>query len=542
VLQKPPNFTGKDKGKAVSLSPPLGAGYALAKILIKLLPLLFFLLTSCATPKPPSPERPEAPPEVLPVEKPLEKPKPAEQLSPEPKDAVPEKAEPENPIKKPETDPVVIDPISLPESPPINPEDLYLRRLQTFPSSGVTKELPFRIFPQDALLQEAEGDNLVELKAVSRDNDTTVYTLNTEAVLITAPGYTPAVINLARYPDLVETKLEPDSGPLVRIGEIITNHQPKSVRFSPDGKSVFVANLGDFTALTQFQISPLSRIRNFEVPNEYRRDSGFVETLILPGRGEIWLSQMNRNIIHIFDINSAEYLAGIELSGVWPKILLSSPDERNVYISCWDSETVIEIDTRSRQEIRSFKTSGTPRGLALSPDGESLLAAIFSSSGVDRIDLESGNLIATYEASPGRNIAMRHIVFDKIRREYYITAMGARRVYRLSENAEWMGWWDVGDKPNTCEISPDGSRLFVSCRGPNNPDTGYLHKGYEFGKIYIINLTSGTVEGWIWGRDQPTGLDVSPDGRYLAFSDFLSHRLELYRITEVSRPTARGGR
>ena len=166
---------------------------------------------------------------------------------------------------------------------------------------------------------------------------------------------------------------------------------------------------------------------------------------------------------------------------------------------------------------------------------------MFSSSGIDRIDLKTGEIMATYEASPGRNFAMRHIVYDGFRGEYYITAMGAGRVYRLSENGEWLGWWDVGDKPNTCALSPDGSRLFVSCRGPNNPDTGYLHKGYELGKIFIINLISGSVEGWIWGRDQPTGLDVSPDGQYLVFSDFLSHRLELYRIISASRQGARVG-
>ena len=170
--------------------------------------------------------------------------------------------------------------------------------------------------------------------------------------------------------------------------------------------------------------------------------------------------------------------------------------------------------------------------MAFSPDGKDLLVAIFSTSAVDRINLEQGERTATHDAAPGHAYAMRHIVHDQRRGEYYITAMGVGRVYRLSEEGEWLGWWPVGEKPNTCAMSPDGRYLFVSCRGPNNPDTGYLTCGYEYGKIFIIDLESGESKDWIWGRDQPTGLDVSPNGNYLAFTDFLTHNVELYRITK----------
>ncbi len=503
------------------------------KLLIRIL-VLFFLLTSCATPELHPPEKIE-----ITEREPLKPGNDEVEVAveaPVKQEAVEQAPEPA-PVRK-----IEIVQEAVPAVPPVNPEALYARRLLTFPADEIEREITFRIFPREYLIQTAEGDVLLEIQAVSREKDRAVYSLRVGAVLISAPGYIPQIISLSQYDDIVETKLERRSGPLIHVGEISTDYQPKSVRFSPDGKSLFISNLGDFTALSQFSLNPLSQIRTFQVPQEYRRDSGFVETLILPGRKEIWLSQMTRNIIHIFDMNTGEYLEGIAVSGIWPKVLLASEDENRVYVSCWDSESIVEIDTESRREIRDFKSSGIPRGLAFSPDGSNLLAAIFSSSGVDRIDIETGELLTTYEASPGRITAMRHIVYDRFRKEFYITAMAAGKVYRLSENGEWLGWWDVGEKPNTCALSPDGSRLFVSCRGPNNPDTGYLHKGYEFGKIYVINLISGGVEDWIWGQDQPTGLDISPDGQFLAFSNFLSHKLELYRIARSSQPTARGGR
>ena len=520
------------------------------KLLTRIL-VLSFLLTSCATRGLHPPERTEISETVNsePWKEERKEAIPGEQKSvaetaAEPVETTPEPAPAPAPAPKeqPAVREVEIIQESAPAVSPVSPSALYAGRLQTYPAEETEREVTFRIFPLNSLIQRADGDTLLEIKAVSREKDRVVYNLKAGAVLLSAPGYIPQIVNLSQYSDIVETKLERRSGPLIRVGEISTGYQPKSVRFAPDGKSLFIANLGDFTALSQFNLNPLSQIRTFQVPQEYRRDSSFVETLILTGRKEIWISQMTRNIIHIFDINTGEYLGGIEVSGVWPKVLLATENEKRVYVSCWDSETIVEIDTESRREIRDFKTSGIPRGLAFSPDGKDLLAAIFSSSGVDRIDIESGELYTTYDASPGRITAMRHIVYDRFREEYYITAMAARRVYRLSADGMWLGWWEVGDKPNTCAISPDGSRLFVSCRGPNNPDTGYLHKGYEFGKIFVINLISGEVESWIWGQDQPTGLDISPDGQYLAFSDFLSHKLELYRITRSYQPAARGGR
>jgi hypothetical protein len=38
------------------------------------------------------------------------------------------------------------------------------------------------------------------------------------------------------------------------------------------------------------------------------------------------------------------------------------------------------------------------------------------------------------------------------------------------------------------------------------------------------------LEEKVRGKNQPTGLAVSPDGKHLAFTDFPDDNLELYRI------------
>ncbi len=402
-------------------------------------------------------------------------------------------------------------------------------RLSAYPDRIEQRKIGIRVFPQDAEIVSLSNLELVTLTPSHREHDTQWFTTNAGAIGLQSDGYITRVVPLIDG-EITEVKLERADSIVQRIGELPTGFQPKSVRFSPDGRYLFTIHLGDEIAINQYRVSPFDWVRSFNVPDEAARHKGFVESFILEKRKELWISQMTTNSIHIFNLETGAYISQVKLSGSWPKLLVASPDEKKMYASCWISNSISVIDTESYREVSSFKTGPIPRGLSLSRDVSEILVTRFSDSAVDRINLSTGKTQIVHDAGPKKPYAMRHIVYDKPRGEYYITAMGASRVYRLSETGQWMGFWEVGEKPNTCDISPDGQWLVVSCRGPNNPDTGYLTRGYEYGKIYFIRLDIGEVVSWIWGRDQPTGLDISSDGQYLAFTNFLSHSLELYEF------------
>ena len=71
--------------------------------------------------------------------------------------------------------------------------------------------------------------------------------------------------------------------------------------------------------------------------------------------------------------------------------------------------------------------------------------------------------------------------------------------------------------------------LFVSSRGPNNKED-YTKRSPENGKIQIIDTQTMKVIQAFEGGNQPTGLDISPDGKYLCFSNFPDENIELYEI------------
>jgi DNA-binding beta-propeller fold protein YncE len=85
----------------------------------------------------------------------------------------------------------------------------------------------------------------------------------------------------------------------------------------------------------------------------------------------------------------------------------------------------------------------------------------------------------------------------------------------------------VFSNPNTIAESPDGKYLYVSSRGHNNPKS-YLIKGHEFGKLNVIDSQTHKMIEQIEAGNQPTGLDVSPDGKYIVLTDFLDHAMRVY--------------
>ncbi|MCP4163287.1 MAG: YncE family protein [Deltaproteobacteria bacterium] len=425
-----------------------------------------------------------------------------------------------------------VEPIINIEEPPVPIEGIVAEE-KTVIEEKEPRELILRLFPNNAKVM-ANGE---PLEPIRRENDLAWYLTSATQLGIESNNYAPLSLFLPEMKDvpaeevvILEAKLEAENLPLELETELPTGIQPKSVRFSSDGKYLYVAHLAQTGAISRYKVEPFELDAQWNVPESWAEDKGFVETLLLPERGELWVTQMTRDVVHVFDSKSGLWLEAIETDGSWPKVLALSPDKTMVYISCWVSQSISEIDVDKRKVTRKFSVSGIPRGLAFSPNGEELLVTIFSSSAIDRINLKSGKLTESHIPVENTKYAMRHIVWDKYKKIYYITAMGKKRVYKMTPEGVFSGYWDVGEKPNTCAISPDGNWLFVSCRGPNNPDKGYLVEGYEYGKVYIINLKTDSIQGWIWGRDQTTGLDISPDGRWLAFTDFLDQNLEIYRI------------
>ncbi len=326
--------------------------------------------------------------------------------------------------------------------------------------------------------------------------------------------------------EIEEYKLERKNTYLIFDSFIQTGSQPKSVCFSPSGMYLVTALLTG-SGIEVFHADGYGKVRGVTLPKRYAEKKGFVELLFIKRLHELWVSQMTTGMIHVFDSRNFSYKMSFSSRGRWPKVIITDGKEQRAFISNWESHTVSVIDIEKHSVIKNVKVPGIPRGLGVSPDSRYLYAALYSAGTVVKIDLSSLKVIKIITI--GKGGAPRHIVVARKADRFYVSDMYRGTVSVVSIHTDRvLKTFYAGSNLNTIVLSPDERYLFISSRGKNSAE-GYLHKGPVFGKIFVYDTRKHRLVDWTWGGNQPTGLAVAPNGKMIAFTDFLDGRIEIYR-------------
>jgi YVTN family beta-propeller protein len=313
--------------------------------------------------------------------------------------------------------------------------------------------------------------------------------------------------------------LDPKGLLLHKVGEFRTGSNPKQVAFTPDSHQIWVTDLGQ-SGVEVFDALTLDRLASIPT-GAY----GTVEVTFTKDGSTAYVSQMQT--ASVFEIDTATFQVRRELStnSAWSKILVLSPDEASLYVANWSGDDVTEIDLSTGTVRRQIPVVDTPRGLYVTPDGLRLFVAGFGDGELQRVNLATGQSDVLLRTGG----AMRHLAGDGVHLyaddmatdEVYVVDLGTESVHKLA---------DTGNTPNTIDLSPDGRVLYVSNRGQNGEN--YNYPGPEWGSVLVIDTATGEVLDAIVGGNQTTGLDVSPDGSLLAFSDFLDNRVSVFAIPD----------
>ena len=337
---------------------------------------------------------------------------------------------------------------------------------------------------------------------------------------LTAPGRNQLVQPLLLDRDrAVELWLDPAGLLHHQLGVLATGPNPKQVAYSPDGRELWVSLLGGH-GLQVFDAATLRHLGDVKLGQH-----GAVEVIFSRDGATVYASQMETASVFEIDRRTRTVRRQLLGKGVWSKVMALSPDGRTLYLANWVSNDVSEIDLVTGKLRRKLPTVATPRGLYVTPDGRRLFVAGFKDGELQRIDLASGASKVLLRTGG----AMRHLVGDPRRGLLYADDMAQNRVFVVdlaSERVRKLA--DTDHTPNTIDLTPDGRVLYVSNRGKNGPC--FCRPGPEWGSVLAIDTATGRVLDAIVGGNQTTGLDVSPDGRTLAFSDFLDDRVHLYAI------------
>jgi DNA-binding beta-propeller fold protein YncE len=314
-----------------------------------------------------------------------------------------------------------------------------------------------------------------------------------------------------------------------KLGELRSGSNPKQVAFSPDGRQLWVSLLGG-RGIEVFDTRTRRRLREVKLGRH-----GAVEVIFTRDGRTAYASQMETASVWEIDRRSYRVRRQLDTGGTWSKVMALSPNERTLYVANWVSSDVSVIDLRSGRLRRLLPTVRTPRGLWPTKDGRRLYVAGFQDGELQRIDLAGGRS-RTLLRTGG---AMRHLVGDPEAGRLYADDMGTSEAFVVDLATERVRKLaDTDNVPNTIDLTPDGRVLYVSNRGKNG--ACYCAPGPEWGSVLAVDAASGRVLDAIVGGNQTTGLDVSADGRLLAFSDFLDNRIHLYAVP-AHRVLAAGG-
>jgi DNA-binding beta-propeller fold protein YncE len=337
-------------------------------------------------------------------------------------------------------------------------------------------------------------------------------------------------LELARN-ESVELWLDPRGLLHHKIGEFQTGSLPKQVAFSPDHSEIWVTPLGE-PGIEVYDATSFRRVAEIE-SGRY----GTVEVIFSPDGKTAYVSQMQTASVFEIDTETYEVRRRFFTGSSWSKVMALSPDQERLYVENWSGNSVTEIDLQSGKVRREFATVATPRGLYVTPDGGRLFVAGYANGEIQRIDLRTGKSKVLIETGG----AMRHLVGDPQGEALYADDMATDEVFVVDLETEAVKKLaDTDHMPNTIDSTPDGRVLYVSNRGENNP-VSYSLPGPEWGSVIAIDTRTGDILDAIVGGNQTTGLDVSTDGRLLAFTDFLDNRVSIYEIPSYAILESGGG-
>lgn len=330
----------------------------------------------------------------------------------------------------------------------------------------------------------------------------------------------------------LRVRLDPEGQLVHSLGVVDCAGAPKGVVFTPDGREAWTSILNGPPSIEIFDTNTLALVGEIDI-GQY----GAVEIVFSADGTRAYASQMETAKVFEIDTASRKVLRELPTESAWTKVVALSPDGGTLYAANWSGDDVSEIDLESGTVRRRIPTADTPRGLWPTPDGASLYVAGFGGGELERVDLATGKVTQVFDS----NGALRHLAGDAERGLLYASDMAKDCVWVLDlKTGTTRKFCDTDAKPNTIDLSPDGRVLFVSCRGANNAKSYYI-PGPEWGTILLFDTGDATPLDAIIGGNQCTALDVSDDGKTLAFSDFLDDRLQLFEVPEYGKLAAGDG-
>ena len=136
-----------------------------------------------------------------------------------------------------------------------------------------------------------------------------------------------------------------------------------------------------------------------------------------------------------------------------------SADGKRLYVVCEDGDSLLAVDTETKQVVQSVKVGHKPKGLAISPDGKSLYVSNEWSDTVSEIDAATFTVKRTLKTGWGPV----GLVTDRAGKTLYVANSIADSVSLIDlATGEEIKRFVTHRYPEQMMLSRDGRRVYVS--------------------------------------------------------------------------------
>jgi YVTN family beta-propeller protein len=198
---------------------------------------------------------------------------------------------------------------------------------------------------------------------------------------------------------------------------------PRGVAVAPDGRHVYVTNVG---SKNMSVIDATSNSVTATIPAGYYPQ----EVAVAPDGRHVYVTK-DYSDVSVIDTVSNSVTATIPVGSQALGVAVA-PDGRHAYVTKNYSDTVSVIDTTSNSVTATISTTD-PRGVAVAPDGRHAYVTNYGSHDVSVIDTVSNSVTATIPA--GTNPWGVAVTPDG--RHAYVTNSGSNTISMIEVGARW---------------------------------------------------------------------------------------------------------
>ncbi|MGA2183389.1 MAG: multiheme c-type cytochrome [Bryobacteraceae bacterium] len=135
------------------------------------------------------------------------------------------------------------------------------------------------------------------------------------------------------------------------------------------------------------------------------------------------------------------------------------PDGREIYVTCEAADTVIVVDTTTREKVAEIPVGGNPTGVAFSPDGRRAFVTNRLDNTVSILDVAARKTIATLKTGDEPH----GVLTDRSGRLLYVLNTSSNDITVFdAQSLKWLKNLSAGNGPWSLAMSPDAQRILVT--------------------------------------------------------------------------------